>query len=324
MLDNQGRSPIIIIGMHRSGTSMITNMLRELGLFIGWELESNNEAIFFLERNEKILNACNGSWDNPMVIEYLINHSEMEDKVTDRLIKELSSFQILSYLGPKLYLKYKSVFKLDFPWGWKDPRNTVLLPLWLNIFPRAKIIHIYRNGIDVAQSLATREERRINKIVQGHAGNSQIAINQVNPIKDKGLSLYIMAKLRALKRRIASSKNWNDFGVRPFISIETGFEIWNTYLTKAFEHTQNKTNQIINVKYEDFIDQSEHHLRNLMEFCDLAAHENEIKSIASSVVRDRKYRYKNNKIAKKFFISVKDTYWMNKLGYNNQEMSNSD
>lgn len=39
--------PIIIVGMHRSGTTMITKMLENLGLFVGDQKEINNEALFF-------------------------------------------------------------------------------------------------------------------------------------------------------------------------------------------------------------------------------------------------------------------------------------
>lgn len=40
-------SPILIIGMHRSGTSMITRKLESLGLFLGNEKDENDEAFFF-------------------------------------------------------------------------------------------------------------------------------------------------------------------------------------------------------------------------------------------------------------------------------------
>ncbi|MBW1793701.1 MAG: sulfotransferase [Deltaproteobacteria bacterium] len=41
-------------------------------------------------------------------------------------------------------------------WGWKDPRTTLTLPLWLKLFPKARIIHVIRNGIDSALSLWRR------------------------------------------------------------------------------------------------------------------------------------------------------------------------
>ncbi|MBK8351014.1 MAG: hypothetical protein IPL21_04765 [Saprospirales bacterium] len=40
------QQPIIILGMHRSGTTMITKMLENLGLFVGAEKEINHESLF--------------------------------------------------------------------------------------------------------------------------------------------------------------------------------------------------------------------------------------------------------------------------------------
>ena len=42
-----GRPPIVIIGMHRSGTSIVTRMLEQLGLFVGKKKDMNHEALFF-------------------------------------------------------------------------------------------------------------------------------------------------------------------------------------------------------------------------------------------------------------------------------------
>jgi hypothetical protein len=42
------------------------------------------------------------------------------------------------------------------PWGFKDPRSCILLPLYLEIFPNAKLLAIRRNIDDIAASLAHR------------------------------------------------------------------------------------------------------------------------------------------------------------------------
>jgi hypothetical protein len=39
--------PVIIIGMSRSGTTMLVEMLEQLGLFVGRKKTRNNEAVFF-------------------------------------------------------------------------------------------------------------------------------------------------------------------------------------------------------------------------------------------------------------------------------------
>lgn len=75
---------------------------------------------------------------------------------TEYLHDILQSRHSRSFLGWGRWLRYRSAFKLDFPWGWKDPVNTFTLPFWLDLFPEARVVHIFRNGVDIAQSLYTR------------------------------------------------------------------------------------------------------------------------------------------------------------------------
>ena len=42
------QQPVIVIGMHRSGTTMLTKMLEELGVFLGWKKQGDHESTFFL------------------------------------------------------------------------------------------------------------------------------------------------------------------------------------------------------------------------------------------------------------------------------------
>lgn len=55
------------------------------------------------------------------------------------------------FLGDK-YSKYNNIKDLDIPWGWKDPKNSFTIDLWKEIFPNAKVLHIYRNPIDSISS----------------------------------------------------------------------------------------------------------------------------------------------------------------------------
>ena len=41
--------PILLSGMHRSGTSMVTKILKDFGLEVGYKLDANNESLFFRE-----------------------------------------------------------------------------------------------------------------------------------------------------------------------------------------------------------------------------------------------------------------------------------
>ncbi|WP_297444278.1 sulfotransferase [Desulfurobacterium sp.] len=148
------RPLVIIIGMHRSGTSMLSRILGKLGIFMGWKKEQNNEALFFLRFNDWVLKQAHASWDNPY--NYTLAGPDFRELMTELANKYIKSIRRVQYLGFPDFFKYRSLKELDFPWGWKDPRNTFTLDIWLKVFPNAKIIHIYRNPIDVAESLRKR------------------------------------------------------------------------------------------------------------------------------------------------------------------------
>ena len=63
--------PVIVIGMHRSGTSLMVKILEELGVFMGADQEHNKESIFFIWINKWIMHQTHASWDNPQNCRYL-------------------------------------------------------------------------------------------------------------------------------------------------------------------------------------------------------------------------------------------------------------
>ena len=58
-------TPIIIIGMHRSGTTMLSKILENSGVFLGNNKDINNEALFFQKINTWFMRQVYASWDNP-------------------------------------------------------------------------------------------------------------------------------------------------------------------------------------------------------------------------------------------------------------------
>src|SRR5438270_95637 len=42
-------------------------------------------------------------------------------------------------------------------WGWKEPRTTLFVPVWLEIFPEARIVHVIRDAHAAASSIRERE-----------------------------------------------------------------------------------------------------------------------------------------------------------------------
>ena len=158
------RYPLIVIGMHRSGTSLLARLLREAGLFLGWRLQpDHDEAKFFQGLNNWAMYQATADWDAPGRIDDLLDNARARAAAVDYLRLSVNSPRALEFLGPGRYLRTRGLDRLDAAWGFKDPRSTFTLPLWLDVFPDARVLHVTRHGVDVAQSLRVREEEFLTR-----------------------------------------------------------------------------------------------------------------------------------------------------------------
>jgi hypothetical protein len=270
--------PVIIIGMHRSGTSMIANMLDELGLFSGTRKDRNHEAMFFQELNDWIFRQCGSAWDHPASIQYLIGNREVRAMVENYTRYSLRTPRSIGYLGWKMYARHLNISHLDIPWGWKDPRNTYTLPIWLDLFPGARVIHIYRHGVDVANSLKVRQDR-----VLAH----EKAIYQ-----KRRLFYFLIPKRSPFTHSVRCS------------SLEGGFSLWEEYLREARKHLSELGERALEIKYEDFILNPQDSLKTLAAFCCLPHDNATVEALAGTVLKGRVYAYRTNPELKAFADTV--------------------
>lgn len=106
--------------------------------------DPNFEAIHFLSENQKAMEAEGGSWLEPIVP----SQKNWTKFSTEVLYNE--HFK----LNGRLQIWRHNRKKLD--WGFKDPRNSFTLEMWLNKFPKAKVIFIKRDMDSVVKSLQKR------------------------------------------------------------------------------------------------------------------------------------------------------------------------
>jgi hypothetical protein len=151
-------SPIIIAGMHRSGTSLLARIVSEMGVHMGDQLDSHHESVLFKHINKQLLLDAGASWNRP---------EPFLDRLKEEGFIEYQVQRVLTWFSEGLS-RYGRV-EGNRCWGWKDPRNTLTLPVWLAAFPQAKLVFIERHGIDVALSLQRREVRRIPFTLLGRA-----------------------------------------------------------------------------------------------------------------------------------------------------------
>ncbi len=165
--------PVLITGMHRSGTSALAVSLRRLGLFTGWDLDRNAEARFFVRLDDAILHATGARWDHPSPCVMALREDTRKTMIAARIVPKLDSILMARYVGPTGFLSRRFPWLDKRPWGWKDPRLVFTLPLWRSIFPKLRVIHLTRHGVDVAASLARR-----SKATMSECGSQSSAISQ--------------------------------------------------------------------------------------------------------------------------------------------------
>jgi len=145
-----GNHPVIVMGMHRSGTTLVAELLDEVGVFMGLELGHYHESAFFQRLNQDLLANYGADWTRPgPFLEAMADPEQVQACVCQVRAAVAVESAVNEVGGP------------GQPWGWKDPRNTLTLPVWLGCYPRATVIHVVRNGVEAALSLHRRETRRL-------------------------------------------------------------------------------------------------------------------------------------------------------------------
>ena len=141
---------VVVLGMHRSGTSLVAKSLEVVNYSLGDRLmpaQDDNpkgfwEDIDIVAFNDELLAVCFAHWDRPgslMLSQQLNLLAEYQARACDLLAGKLLQAEQLAI---------------------KDPRMCLLLPFWEQVFLtldlNVKYLFVYRNPIDVANSLSTR------------------------------------------------------------------------------------------------------------------------------------------------------------------------
>ncbi len=133
---------MIILGMHRSGTSSLTGILEKAGVYLGkvftsnpFNLKGNRENARIMELHNDLLEYNKSAWDNPPFSSLL--WPEHSKKERDNIL-----------------LDYKNIPL----WGFKDPRTLLTLDGWLEVLPNVSFAAIFRHPVSVMESLRSRNK----------------------------------------------------------------------------------------------------------------------------------------------------------------------
>ncbi len=142
---------IVVLGMHRSGTSMVARLINMMGAYFGPEgsglqLSEENPKGFWerndiMTINEKVLDALDSSWFG---IGRIAETPSFKGKKFDTLRKEARKI----ILGMDAFR----------PWFIKDPRFCITLPFWQKLLEQPVYVFVFREPMQVAISLNIRND----------------------------------------------------------------------------------------------------------------------------------------------------------------------
>lgn len=135
---------VIVLGMHRSGTSVVAGILQILGVPMGEDAWGSNysnpfghfEDKEFIDLNDRILKMAGGDWSHPPKREDIIRAGEMFRDEVKYIIEKRNGLNM---------------------WGWKDPRTILTLEIFIHHILNPRFVITYRNNLEIAQSLKERD-----------------------------------------------------------------------------------------------------------------------------------------------------------------------
>jgi hypothetical protein len=182
---------VLVLGMHRSGTSAVAGSLHLLGLAtcepedlmtgMPWNPAGHWESRSLSRLDDELLTEMDRSWWYPPPT------GEAYAEVTGRVTT-----------APETAARCFRRAHPSAPWVWKDPRLSVLLPFWRRVLgePLAAVV-VHREPLDVARSLELRNGfpvsfglalwARYNRLLLEHSrGLAVLVVRYDDVVEDPG------------------------------------------------------------------------------------------------------------------------------------------
>lgn len=217
-------SPVVVIGMHRSGTRLAAQILERLGVFMGADQQGDSESVTFMLINEGILHQCSAFWSEPMSAHFALSQPEIAENLAASTRQTLTA-RFGAFVGQSGW-RPASKPEESRPFGWKDPRNTFTLPVWKQIFPHLRVLHIVRHGVDVAASLARRHAAALREAT-GEPVPAALTV-----IRDHALGV------------LSSRRGW---------TLAEALTMWEQYVEKARVEMAELKGRALEIRFEDLL-----------------------------------------------------------------------
>jgi hypothetical protein len=131
-------APLLIIGMHRTGTSLLSRVLNDAGIYMGAIRDHNGESFPILGVNQELL----PDWTQPQRVTTGIGHAKRAILAAHYQLPNEARWRLWPFR--------------NHCWGWKDPRTTFTLKAWMQLFPDLRVVHMRRQPEAVIKSLLAR------------------------------------------------------------------------------------------------------------------------------------------------------------------------
>ena len=205
---------VLVVGMHRSGTSAVAGAIGALGMSLPRDEDrippsaSNPdhwESNTLMSQNDSLLSLLGGSWDAPPELR--------PDWERTRELEQL----------PDPLERIDAAFAEPGPYVWKDPRVSLLLQYWRPLLtePVAAVL-IWRPALEVARSLQKRDAK---SLVHGVALWERYNLAALDGLR--GMDVFVlgyedlMADHRAV---LASIADWLG-SLEPFGAFAAGWDV---------------------------------------------------------------------------------------------------
>lgn len=280
------RPPVILFGMHRSGTTLVVQLLQQLGFHAGAHLDENAEAWFFLRRNEWLLRRAGGAWDRPLAVKALLRDPDLRAQALEIFAAQTKTVAFRCFASDRAR---------SGPWGWKDPRNVFTFDLWREIFPGARLVNVRRHGVDVAGSLVARHRR-------------------LRTDGDTVLRRWSLAS--RMKAALQPFEFLNHFSLSTRgATLDGAFDLWEEYVGEAEAVFAAFDGDKLAVDFEDLVRDSSARLRAIAAFCGCTTDEARLAAAVAAIDPRRARAFVRSPELVAFHARVRKRPLMRALGY---------
>ena len=198
---------LVILGMHRSGTSLVANWFNASGLNVGDNLVGGNfsnvrghfEDRDFLGLHQDLLEECGlHRWGLHSLKEVCLTREQIER--VKGLIDDKNS--------------------RNREWGWKEPRTCLFLKYYRELLPEAKYFVVFRNAESVIESLVRRD------------------------LEEEIKSLNINGRMAGLRKRIARRVKYSEIYKHRKDEYLNAWKIYNSNILNHLEKVD-KSNYLV-------------------------------------------------------------------------------